>query len=134
MEKQEKLGEGAKTIASVYEAFEGGDVQALSVLFDPRVKVRQSPLLPWGGVYQGYLGIMRFVAKLLEQVDSRVAVDEYMEAGEQVIAIGHTRGRVRASGKEFSVRFVHVWSLKDGRVVRYEPYIDTAKMLEALKG
>jgi ketosteroid isomerase-like protein len=134
MEEQRKLGEGAKIIASVYEAFERGDVQALSVLFDPRVRVRQSPLLPWGGIYQGYLGIMRFIAKLLEHVESRIAVDEYLEAGEQVIVIGHTRGHVRATGKEFSVRFVHVWSLKDGRVVRYEPYVNTAKMLEALKG
>ena len=134
MEEQRQLGEGAKIIASVYEAFESGDVQALSVLFDPHVRVRQSPLLPWGGAYQGYLGIMRFIAKLLEHVDSRVAVDEYLEAGEQVVVIGHTRGRVRATGKEFSVRFVHVWSLKDGRVVRWEPYVNTAKMLEALKG
>ena len=78
MEEQGKLGEGAKITASIYEAFERGDVQALSVLFDPRVQVRQSPLLPWGGVYQGYLGIIKFVSKLLEHVDSRVAVDEYM--------------------------------------------------------
>jgi uncharacterized protein len=134
MEEQGKLGESAKLTASIYEAFERGDVQALSVLFDPRVQVRQSPLLPWGGVYQGYLGIIKFVSKLLEHVESRVAVDEYMESGEQVVVIGHTRGHVRATGKEFSVRFVHIWSLKDGRVVRYEPYIDTAKMLEALKG
>ena len=134
MEKPGQAGEGAKIIASVYEAFERGDVQALSVLFDPRVRVRQSPLLPWGGIYQGYLGIIKFVAKLLEHVESRVAVDEYLEAGEQVVVIGHTRGRVRATGREFSVRFVHVWSLKEGRVVLYEPYINTDKMLEALKG
>ena len=128
------MGEGAKIVASVYEAFESGDVSALAVLFDASVKVRQSSLLPWGGVYQGYPGIMKFVAKLLEHVDSRVAVDEYLEAGEQVVVIGHTRGRVRASGREFGVRFVHVWSLKDGRVVRWEPYVETTKMLEALKG
>lgn len=134
MEEQQELGEGAKVVASVYEAFARGDVQALSVLFDPRVQVLQSPLLPWGGVYQGYPGIMRFGTKLLEHVESHIAVDEYLEAGEQVVVIGHTRGRVRATGKEFDVRVVQVWSLKDGRVVRFESYSDTAKMLEVLKG
>lgn len=134
MEEEQKLGEGAKIIASVYEAFIKGDVQKLSVLFDPRVQARQSPLLPWGGVYQGYPGIMRLVTKFLEHVDSRVVVDEYLEAGEQVVVIGHTRGRVRATGREYSIRLVHVWTLRDGRVMRYESYVDTAKMLEALNG
>lgn len=134
MEERQELVEGAKVVANVYDAFARGDVQALSVLFDPRVQVRQSPLLPWGGVYQGYPGIMRFGAKLLEHVESRVDVDEYLEAGEQVVVIGHTRGRVRATGKEFDIRVVQVWSLKDGRVVRFESYSDIAKMLEALKG
>ncbi len=128
------MGEGAKIVASIYAAFARGDLLAVSALFDPRAQARQSPLLPWGGAYQGVQGIMRHVGKLLEHLDWRVEVDEYIEAGDHVVAIGASRGIVRASGKEFKVRLVHVWLLKDGKVVRFESYIDTPKMLQALKG
>jgi ketosteroid isomerase-like protein len=77
---------------------------------------------------------MSFAGKLLENLDSQVEMEEFVEAGERVVAIGHTRGRVRANQKEFDVRAVHVWMLKDGKVLRFEAYIDTPKMLEALKG
>jgi uncharacterized protein len=126
------LGEGVKIVASVYEAFRRGDVKALSVLLDPRVQARQTSLLPWGGAYQGFQGMIRHVTKLMEHLDWRVDVDEYVEAGDQVVVIGASRGVVRASGKPFDVRLIHVWSLKDGKVVRYESYIDTPRMLQAL--
>ena len=126
------MGEGAKLVASVYAAFTRGDVKALATLLHPRIQARQSPLLPWGGAFQGFQGMMRHVSALVQHLDWRVDVDEYVEAGDHVVVIGASRGTVRASGKPFDVRLVHVWSLKDGRVVRYESYIDTAKMLEAL--
>jgi uncharacterized protein len=39
---------------------------------------------------------------------------------------------VRATGASFDVPEVHVWELCDGKVVRYQSYIDTPAMLEAL--
>lgn len=73
-----------------------------------------------------------FLNKLLQNVDSQVEVEEYIDAGEKAIVIGWTRGRVRATGIEFSVRVVHVWTVKDGKGVRFEPHIDTYKILEVL--
>jgi len=49
-----------------------------------------------------------------------------------VVQIGHTRGRVKATGREFDVPETHVWTVEGGKVTRYEAYIDTPKMREAL--
>ncbi len=49
-----------------------------------------------------------------------------------MVQIGRTRGRVRATGNEFDVPETHVWTVEDGRVTRFESYIDTPKMREAL--
>lgn len=76
---------------------------------------------------------MSFASKLLENLDSQVEMEELVEAGDRVVAIGHTRGRVRANQREFDVRAIHVWTLRDGKVIRFEAYIDTPKMLEALE-
>jgi uncharacterized protein len=127
------MAEGnVQIISSLYEAFSRRDMQALLPLLDPQIEVRQTTLLPWGGAHQGYQGIMSFATKLLEHLDSQVEPEEFVEAGDTVVAIGHTRGRVRANDREFDVRIVHVWTLKDGKVLRFEAYIDTPKMLQAL--
>lgn len=45
---------------------------------------------------------------------------------------GRTRGTVRANGASFDIPEVHVRELRDGKVVRYQSFIDTPAMLEAL--
>ncbi len=49
-----------------------------------------------------------------------------------VVAVGHTRGKVRGTGREFDVPETHVWTVEDGKITRYESYIDTPKMRAAL--
>ncbi|MBV9959877.1 MAG: nuclear transport factor 2 family protein [Acidobacteria bacterium] len=122
----------AKLVSQAYEAFARRDVAAVMALVDPQIEVRQTELLPWGGTYTGTQGLLGFFTRLLSHVDSRVEVEEYIEAGEQVIAIGYTRGEVRQSGRHFDVRLAHVWTVKDGKLARFEPYVDTPRMLEAL--
>jgi ketosteroid isomerase-like protein len=38
----------------------------------------------------------------------------------------------RASGGEFDVGVAHVWTVRDGKAVRVESYLDTAEVLRAL--
>lgn len=125
-------GKNKEIIARLYEAFGQRDMTMMSTLFDPNIEVRQSSLLPWGGVYKGFKGVVDLATKLLEHVDSQIEVEEYVESGDQVVAIGWTKGHVRASGREFKIRAVHVWTMKKGKVLRFEAYIDTPKMLEML--
>ena len=123
-----------QVITNLYAAFARRDLSALLQWIDPQIEIRQTTELPWGGTFQGQQGLMSFAGKLLENLDSQVEMEELVESGDRVVAIGHTRGRVRANQKEFDVRAVHVWTLKDGKVLRFEAYIDTPKMLEALNG
>jgi ketosteroid isomerase-like protein len=39
---------------------------------------------------------------------------------------------VLAKGASFDIPEVHIWELRDGKVVRYQVYINTPAMLEAL--
>jgi ketosteroid isomerase-like protein len=121
-----------QVISKLYEAFARRDLQSLLEWIDPQIEITQTTLLPWGGTFQGQQGLMSFAGKLLASVDSQVEMEEFVEAGERVVAIGHTRGHVRANQREFDVRAVHVWTVRDGKVLRFEAYIDTPKMLEAL--
>jgi ketosteroid isomerase-like protein len=70
----------------------------------------------------------------VEHVESRVDVDNIIDAGEHIVAVGHSRGRVKASGNAFEVAVVHVWTMRQGKALRFENYLDTPKMLRALEG
>jgi ketosteroid isomerase-like protein len=120
-------------IAELYAALARRDLPAIMERIDPEIIISQTALLPWGGEYHGIEGVQQFFTGLFMCIDSQLAVEEFIDAGERVIVIGWTRGQVRATGASFNIRAVHVWTVKGGRGARFEPNVDTPKMLEVLR-
>ena len=121
-----------ETIQALYAAFLKRDLMTILGAVDTGIEVRQSELLPWGGHYKGLPGLKDFFSKLLETVDSKVEFDRWIEAGDAVVAVGRTRGKVIANGNEFDIAIAHVWKMKDGKAVSFEAFVDTPPMLKAL--
>jgi uncharacterized protein len=119
-------------VKSLYDAFGRRDQAAILALIDPAIEIRQSDQLPWGGSYQGPQGLLAFFEKLLNKVESKLAVEQYLDAGNDVLMIGRTQGETRANGTPFDVRAIHVWTVRDGKIVGFHPYIDTPAMLKVL--
>ena len=46
--------------------------------------------------------------------------------------LGRYRGVAKGTGKRLDVPFVHVWTLHDGKAVRFRQFLDTAGWVEAL--
>ena len=116
----------------IYRAFFKQDFQAVTMLMATDVEILQSPELPWGGYYRGHDGVKNFLARLSEHLENRLALENVIDAGEQVVVSGRTSGRARSTGLEFDIPFVHVWTVREGLITRFEPYIDNATMLVAL--
>ena len=122
-----------QVVKAVYDAFGLGDVPANFGLYHPEAEVYQSSRLPWGGEYRGHEELDVFLAKLTGAIESEVEPERFIDDGEgHVVQIGRTRGTVRETGARFDVPETHVWTVEDGKVMRFESYIDTAKMREAL--
>ena len=96
------------------------------------VEFHQTELLPWGGRFRGHDGVREFFERLRNAIDSAVTVERFIEAGDHVAVTGRTRGHTRSGGTAFDVAIVHVWTVRDGRVSRFEAYIETPAMLAAL--
>jgi uncharacterized protein len=124
--------ENINLITQVYEAFAQQDLDALLALVDPDCVVTQDESLPWGGRYVGHDGVTTFAFGLLGALDSAVAMEALFEADGQVIQCGRTKGTVWANGNAFDIPEVHVWTLKEGKVVAAHFAIDTPAMLAAL--
>jgi ketosteroid isomerase-like protein len=123
--------ENVNLIRTGYEAFKAGDILAVLNLLHPDLEIRQSKELPWGGEYHGQ-GAATFFSRLKQHVDSRMDPDIFIDAGDSVVAVGRSRGRVHATGQELDVSAVHVWTVRDGKAARFEAYIDTPATLRLL--
>ena len=121
-------------VRNLYDAYRRQDTAAIFQSLDPEVEVYQSESLPWGGRYKGTDQVKGFLAKLTEHIDARVEVDQIIDTGDHVVAVGRSRGRVRANGQQFDLAVAHVWTLRQAKVRRFEVYLDTPAMLNALRG
>jgi uncharacterized protein len=59
-----------------------------------------------------------------------VGTERYIDDEEEgyLVAALHTLGRVRATGREFDVPETHLWTVNEGRMVRFKAYTDTPMM------
>ncbi len=119
-------------IELLYEAFRTRDIPKIMGLVRGDIQIRQTGLLPWGGQYDGLMGLQGFFAKLTQAITSEVTIERMIDAGDRVVVVGRTHGTVNANGAPFDIAVVHVWTLHEGRAAAFEAYIDTPAMLEAL--
>jgi hypothetical protein len=99
------------------------------------IEVVQSAELPWGGRFVGHEGVKRFFELLGTHLEGTgLPMERFLEAGDHVVAIGRTQGKVRKNGKTFDVPLAHVWEIRDGMAVGFRPFIDHVTMREALEG
>jgi hypothetical protein len=120
------------TVKAAYEAFGRRDIPKIFSLFSPEIEILQSEELPWGGRYRGHEGARQFFGKLTSQINSTLEVDRFISAGDQVVAIGWTKGTVNENGATYRVPIAHVWKVSCGLVVQAQFLIDHPAMLSAL--
>ena len=121
-----------ETVKAAYEAFGRRDIPEIFALFSPEIEILQSEELPWGGRYCGHEGARQFFGKLTSQINSTLELERFISAGDQVVAIGWTKGTVNENGAAYRVSIAHVWKVSHGLVVQVQFLIDNPAMLSAL--
>src|ERR1700733_11387977 len=64
--------------------------------------------------------------------DFAVTPEEYIGSGATVAAIVGYTGTGKATGKALDVPAVHVWDIRDGKLVRFRQFIDTVEFAEVV--
>ena len=88
--------------------------------------------LAYGGRWQGHDQIVRFLeAHDDEEEILDFAVREVLGREGRLVALGTFRGRAKPTGRIWETDFVHAITARDGRVLRFEAYFDTAAAVDA---
>jgi hypothetical protein len=122
-------------VRAVYDAFAQGDVPRVLGFLDPNIDWTEADGFPYAGTYHGPDAVLQGVFMRLgtEWDGYSVVPDEFVAEGDKVIGLGHYSGKYKATGKSFRAHFAHVWTLRDGKAIRFQQYTDTAKVQEALR-
>jgi ketosteroid isomerase-like protein len=91
------------------------------------------PGLPGGKTYTGLDGFREsWLDWLAPYAEYRTEVEEAIDCGERVLLLQSSSGRLDGSTKEVKLAPAVVYTVHDGKIVRFEPYADRAEALEAV--
>jgi len=124
---------GLAVAQALYTAVAAREEAALRRLLAPDVAWIQNEGLPGGARRRGVEEVLAGVLGALHGTweGFEVAVEEWIDACERVVAIGEYRGRHRVSGRRLRAAFAHVLDVRAGRVERFRQYTDTAMFVAA---
>ena len=129
--------ENISIINRIYEAFGQRDFAAALNLFGPTIEwvaAVNSPLAdrsPYRGLDEVREGVFMRIAAGFDRLT--VKVDEIFGAGDKVVALGFYDGVYKANGKRFQAQVAHIWTLADGKAVKFQQYVDTYQLAESFK-
>ena len=99
----------------------------------PEVEFHLSGAFPdLDAVYRGHDGVRKLGEQLTEPWEQfRMEPDRFIDLGEQVLVLCHFHGKGR-DGIAARLPFAHLWTLREGVVVRMDAFSGHAEALEAV--
>jgi len=120
------------TVRGAYDAFARQDIPAVLAAMDPEIDWYSPDELPYGGRFHGLQEVVAYFQALAGAFDSLVVVpDRVLDAGEDHVVI-EGRDRVVVAGAPLEIGFLHLATLRAGKIVEFREYTDSGKLLRHL--
>jgi len=125
-----------KFISEGYKQFAAGDLKNLLERFNDDAEMinPESDYLPIGGSYRGKQEIAGYLMKQAELTQcTHIETKTMVQEGDTVVVTGESSWIARSTGIAYDNPFVHVFSMRDGKVGSLRAYYDTSKLEHALQ-
>jgi ketosteroid isomerase-like protein len=126
--------ENVEIVRTAMEAFNLEGVDAVAEQIHPDFETTTpSSLAVEPDTYRGPEGVRRWFDAWEGTMDEiRFDVDELVDAGDRVVAVTRLVARSHTTGLEFEQGVAMVWTVRDGRAVRLDPYATRAEALRVV--
>jgi uncharacterized protein len=129
--------DNVKLLKGLYDAFGRGDIPTVLGAMSPDIKWHQAennPYRPSGEAWVGPDAILNDLFMRLGTEWDGFAVHPklFHGAGETVVVEGRYSGAYKPTGKSMDTQFCHVWDFTDGKITRFQQYVDTAKLRDVM--
>ena len=125
-------------VQSLYAAFGRGDIASLvgamaaDVTWEVVGRTKDYPLL---GLRKGHDGVREFF-RLIGELQEVVAFAprDFHASGDLVFVLGSEGWKLPKTGKPVDTEWVHVFTIKGGKVTAFREFTDTAQFADAYRG
>jgi ketosteroid isomerase-like protein len=123
-----------EVIKDAYDAFVQGDADKLLALMDEDIDwhIAGPDSISFAGSNRGRNAVRRVLEKSFATVkNQQPEVRDVIAQGDTVTVIGHERGQCSTNNQEYESYWIHVFTLRDGKIIKFREYLDTAAMKDA---
>lgn len=129
--------ENTSIIDGLYKAFALGDVPGVLGAMDANIVWNEAEgnYYADGNPYIGPDAVLNGVfVRVLGDHDYLNLTDIQLHnmSDNKVLATLRYDGKVKQTGKTFNAQVAHLWTLKDGKIIAFQQYVDTKKLADAM--
>ncbi|MFN2616721.1 MAG: nuclear transport factor 2 family protein [Thermoleophilaceae bacterium] len=122
--------ESLDVVRGVLDGWQGSDSRGLELLAPDVEYISDVPLL--GGQWRGHEGVIRWFTDFRrEWTDYEMTLDRLEDLGERVLTVESHRATGKRSGVSLDIRTASIWTVRDGKVVRWQGFRHEHEALEA---
>lgn len=128
--------ENTRIVQQSYELFKSGNIQALLALYSEDIDWHLPEIenIPFTGKRKGREAVAGFFRSVSETQDVLAFnPQEFIAQGDRVVVLGNYSWRVKATGREYSSDWAHVVTVRNGKIVGFKEYTDTAASASAFQ-
>ena len=126
--------ENVEIVRRRWEGFNEDGMPPLA-LCDEEIEIRMPPDFPVRGLFHGHDGVRRWRDQVFEVFDDpRVETDDIVDVhgdGRTVLMLLRATGAAKYTGIEVDHEWGAVWTIRDGKVLHAQGYLNRAGALEA---
>ena len=122
-----------KNIQEMYDALGARDYESVMSHFADDIEwisADNSPLAdqsPYHGIEAVRSGVFGRIAAGFEKL-AVVADEIYAADGGRVVVLGYYHGKFIGAENDFKAQVAHIWTLRDGKAVKFQQYLDTLQV------
>jgi len=114
-----------------------GDIGAVLGALDPRIEWSEAEHFVYAdhSPYVGPDNVLNglFMRLVTEWEGFKAVPDKFLSSGDTVAAFGRYGGKFRATGRTIDAQMVHVFTVANGKITKFQQYTDTAQFAEACR-
>ena len=129
--------ENTELVHQAYQHFKNGDIQNFLGLLSEDVEWTLFEIegVPFSGTRCGSERVGEFYSQVFDTEEVlHFEPRELVAQGDKVVVLGDYAWRVKSTGREYESDFVHVITVRDGKVARFQEFMDTAVVGAAYRG
>lgn len=129
------MSNNIEIVAATYACGKAGDFVGFVKDFAADVQWTEMKGSPYSGTFHGAEEIVKhvFTPMNTEWAPFACQPEEFFASGDTVFMVGRYFGKNVKTEKNFDVRVVHCWRLRDEKIVSFEQFTDTRLIAEAMQ-